>query len=344
MNETVEPGQMRVSVVMPSYNVAQWIEVAVRSVLAQTETDFEIVIVDDGSTDDTFALATRLSQEDARIRVVRNPRNGGRMMAMNYGLSEARGRWVAVLDADDWYAPNRLKRLLDAGEAAPVDMVADDWIAVDNKAGLCLESPLPRRTGDIVLDLDQFLAKTDPMAKGDYGMLKGIVRRDFLKRTGITYYEKARTGEDFYFLLSFFLAGGQCLLVNEALYYYVEPFGSVSRAWAQEGRKRYKFEILVDVNRHFVDTYANTLTPLQKHYLLKRDAGWQALIAYHQALEAWAEGKRLTALGKIVRAPFSFWIMVANRGALRLKRMTYGSPRRILGPVEMPASSANASA
>ncbi len=319
---------------MPSYNVADCIEVAVRSVLRQTEPDFEIVIVDDGSSDDTFALATRLAAEDPRIRVVRNPRNGGRMMAMNYGLSEARGQWVAVLDADDWYAPGRLKRLLDAGDASGLDMVSDDWIAVDSKAGLCLESPLPRRGKDIVLDLEYFLANTDSTSKGDYGMLKGTVKNEFLERTGITYYEKARTGEDFYFLLSFFLAGGRCLLLTDALYYYVEPFGSISRAWAQEGRKRYKFEILVDVNQHFIDTYASKMTARQIGYLKRRNGGWHALIAFHQMREAWQEGHRGQALGKMLTAPASFWVLMAKRVQQRLKRAVYGSPRKILGPVE----------
>jgi glycosyltransferase involved in cell wall biosynthesis len=323
----------RVSVIIPAYNAVESLEAAVLSVLKQTEPDFELLIVDDASTDNTQALAKRLAEEDARIRIVSMARNSGKSAVMNRCMHEAAGRWIAILDADDWYAPSRLQRLLDAGESLDIEMVSDDWIAVDKQAGLHLQSPLPRRKGDIVVDLDQFLENSDPTAKGDYGMLKGIIRADFARRTGIRYYEAARRGEDFYFLLSFFVAGGRCLLVNEAFYYYVEPFGSVSRAWAQEGRKRYSFEVLIGVNRHFIELYADVLTPRQRLLLQKRGEGWCALAAFHQLREAWQDRKYAQAIVKIITAPSGFWRLIARRSAQRLKRVAYGAPRRVIGRI-----------
>jgi glycosyltransferase involved in cell wall biosynthesis len=98
-----------VSVVIPAYNAARTLEATVASALAQTVQDLEIVIVNDGSRDDTLAVARSLS--DPRIHVVDQP-NGGAAAARNTGLQAASGRYVALLDADDLWLPDKLERQL----------------------------------------------------------------------------------------------------------------------------------------------------------------------------------------------------------------------------------------
>lgn len=97
----------KVSVIMPAYNVARFIEGAIDSVLAQSFTDFELLIVNDGSTDDTLARCQRYA--DARIRIV-NQENRGLAGARNSGIREARGAFLAFLDADDLWRPDKLER------------------------------------------------------------------------------------------------------------------------------------------------------------------------------------------------------------------------------------------
>lgn len=330
------PGNdIRVSVVVPAYNVGPWIERAVRSMTQQTEKNLEIVIVDDGSTDDTSAIAFRLSGEDPRIRVITLPQNAGRSFAMNHGMDQARGQWIAVFDGDDWYVPERLEHLLDIADLHNIDMIADDWIAVDSAAGITLESPLPRRASDIALDLDAFLAQSKPTARADYGMLKHIMRAEFVRRTAIKYHPAARNGQDFYFLLSFFLAGGRGLLVNRAYYYYVEPFGTVSRRGAHPGRRRYKFEMLVAVNDDFLTTFGPVLSARQRSQLEARGIAWRALTSLHQCAEAIADGLYGRALTCLVRAPFHFWLLLASRLTGRLETRLFGVRRKILGPIEI---------
>jgi len=108
---------VRCSVVIPSYNRLNVLPRAVASVLAQNESDFELIVVDDGSTDGTAAwLAT---QTDPRIKVIAAERNHGVSAARNRGLAAARAPVVAFLDSDDTYRPQRLRRALDVMDAEP---------------------------------------------------------------------------------------------------------------------------------------------------------------------------------------------------------------------------------
>ncbi|MFT4055012.1 MAG: glycosyltransferase [Novosphingobium sp.] len=97
----------RVSVILPCFNGEAFLREAVQSILDQTFTDFELIIVDDGSTDGSPTLLARIAQEDERIRVVRQP-NGGIVAALNTAIDHSRGEYIARMDADDVSFPQRL--------------------------------------------------------------------------------------------------------------------------------------------------------------------------------------------------------------------------------------------
>jgi glycosyltransferase involved in cell wall biosynthesis len=104
-----------VSVVIPAYNAAWCIRRAVDSVLAQSFRDFELIVVDDGSTDDTAAI---LAGYGDALRVVSKP-NGGLSSARNAGIAAAQGKYVAFLDADDWWLPGKLATQVALMESRP---------------------------------------------------------------------------------------------------------------------------------------------------------------------------------------------------------------------------------
>jgi glycosyltransferase involved in cell wall biosynthesis len=112
---TPTPDPPVVSVVIPAFNAAWCVRKAIDSALAQDSQGIEVIVVDDGSTDDTAAV---LSAYGERIRVVRQ-RNGGLSNARNTGIREARGEFVAFLDADDWWLPGKLDRQLERMRARP---------------------------------------------------------------------------------------------------------------------------------------------------------------------------------------------------------------------------------
>jgi GT2 family glycosyltransferase len=132
-----------VTVLVAVYNGGVYLREAVESVLAQTFTDFELLIVDDASGDDTPAYLASLT--DARVRVLRNEENVGQAPSLNRGLLEARGRYVARLDADDRMLPTRLERQVAVLDAEPDVALVGTWIDVVDESG----TPWATVRGDI---------------------------------------------------------------------------------------------------------------------------------------------------------------------------------------------------
>ncbi len=109
---------MKFSVVIPLYNKAPFIGCTLDSVLAQRWSDLEVVVVDDGSSDPGPDIVAARARTDRRVRLIRQT-NAGVSVARNRGIAEARGQWVAFLDADDWWHPDLLSTLVELAQACP---------------------------------------------------------------------------------------------------------------------------------------------------------------------------------------------------------------------------------
>lgn len=117
--------QVKISVVIPVYNVEAYLRECVDSVLAQTLQDYEIILVDDGATDSSGAICDEYARQDARIRVIHQP-NGGLSAARNTGLDAATGKYIYFLDSDDYIRQDSLKLLFDLAEQEQADVVFFD--------------------------------------------------------------------------------------------------------------------------------------------------------------------------------------------------------------------------
>ena len=316
----------RVSIIIPAYNAAITLEKAVLSALAQTEASVEILIVDDASVDATWDVARRLADTDPRVRVARLPANRGKSHVMNFATALARGTWVALLDADDWYAPTRIERLVDAAERCGVEMAADNLYFVDNHAHVCTGVGFAPHGTQRIVDLDAFLEMSDPTARYDYGMLQPVFRADFLHRHHLDYDERARIGEDFYQLLCFFQAGGRGVVLDAPLYYYVEPFGAVSRRWAQSTRSRYRYESMLETHRYFAGVLGPRLDSRQRRLLDRRGAGIGAMVTLHQTYECIARRDASGALGRLVRTKPEFWAVLCRKLVARARAAIFPRP------------------
>lgn len=111
-----------ISVIVPIYNVSQYLPQCIESILAQTWQDMEIILVDDGSKDDCPQLCDEYAAQDARIRVI-HKQNGGLSDARNAGMRVAKGEWIYFIDSDDWMHPEALQQLHDFAEKNQCEVV-----------------------------------------------------------------------------------------------------------------------------------------------------------------------------------------------------------------------------
>lgn len=112
---------------MPAYNAQEFIGEAIESVILQTYKDWELIIINDGSTDDTLQIVTDYVQKDNRIKLI-NQANQGETASRNNGIKTARGEYIAFLDSDDFYFPNYLKKMLTAIKQTDSDLIQCGYV------------------------------------------------------------------------------------------------------------------------------------------------------------------------------------------------------------------------
>jgi glycosyltransferase involved in cell wall biosynthesis len=288
-------GRPVVSVVLPVYNGEDFVAESVQSVLQQTIADLELIVVDDGSTDSTAAVVAAI--DDPRVVIESGP-NRGPSYARNRGMGLSRADWVAIIDADDWWAPDRLERLLELAANEPADMIADDLVIVDDSGqsrgtffeeiGLDLREPTLLDTRDFVEGRIAGHRTARP------GILKPLFRRGFLERPDVGYAEDVRGPEDWLFYCEALLGGATILIAPIRGYFYCRRSDSLS---------------LGDPLR-FIDNEQRAIRRLAKHPSLPADlqpllSEWLAdtdrQAAFHRLRQA-LRGGRLTESAKVVRA------------------------------------------
>lgn len=211
----MQPG---VSVVLPVYNCPHYVGAAIESILAQTYTDFELIVVDDGSTDDTPAVLR--SYSDPRLRVVTQA-NGGAAAAANHGIELARGRYIARQDQDDMSFPTRLARQVEFLDASPACALVGTWasIWVENQPTARVHA----HPGDNAR-LQFELLFDNPIVQSSV-----MLRKSALDRVGVYSTDRARQPPEDFELWSRIARQYEVANLPEVLHIYREVEGSVSR-------------------------------------------------------------------------------------------------------------------
>jgi succinoglycan biosynthesis protein ExoO len=236
-----------VSVIIPAYNAQGSIARALDSALAQTLPAAEIIVVDDRSSDDTAAVVRRMARADPRIRLIEQPVNGGPSRSRNAAIQAATGDWIAILDADDAWAPYRLQIMLEAASRHQADIVADNQLLYDAAAGVVTRTgfPVHRRTR-LIRPIDVFQQEIKLGAEFSYGILKPIFRKSLLDRHHLQYNEDLRYGEDLLFLAEMLLSGARAVLIADPLYIYTTRVGDRSGKPSPHSRSTPRFDLFAD--------------------------------------------------------------------------------------------------
>lgn len=122
-----------VTVIVPVYNVEQYLETAVHSVISQTFGDWEMLLMDDCGTDGSYVIARKLAEQDKRIRLIRNEENVGVAKTRDYGISLSRGSYVAFLDSDDLWHPRKLEQQLQKLQETGADLCYTSYAIIDSE-------------------------------------------------------------------------------------------------------------------------------------------------------------------------------------------------------------------
>jgi glycosyltransferase involved in cell wall biosynthesis len=165
---------MKVSVVIPTHDRRAWLELTLRSVLRQSDDDLEVIVVDDGSTDDTAETLAGLS--DPRVRVIRHDTPRGVGASRNDGAARANGEWIAFVDDDDLWAPDKLARQLEAANAAGRAWVYAGSVQVDEHSRIVGGQPPPPPEA-----VARLITRSNVIPGGCSNV---IVRRDEFERAG----------------------------------------------------------------------------------------------------------------------------------------------------------------
>lgn len=210
---------MKVSIIIPCYNSEAYLAACMDSVLAQTFEDFEAILIDDGSKDNTLQIARSYAQKDKRVRVYAKE-NGGVSAARNLGLDHARGEWITFVDSDDLLPPDALDSLL-SGAGDAVDMVVCAHETFD-EAGKC-EVVIPESRWMDKRGEKKRRAAALRLIEGDCVlniMCNKLHRRALIEREGIRLTPGVKIAEDALFNLEAVLCGRGITYVNRVAYRY----------------------------------------------------------------------------------------------------------------------------
>ncbi len=319
-----------VTVIIPVYNSAHTLSRAVMSVLQQSLGSVEVLVVDDASTDGTLDVASRLAEADPRVQVVAVPQNGGKSRAMNQAAAVARGTWIAVLDADDRYLPGRLETLVSAGERNGADLVADNQLHVDDATGEVVRQAFHQDGSGRNVGLADFIAHSNPQANFDFGILKPMVRAEFVRRTALQYFPGAALAEDFYYMLEFFALGGRAWLVHAPFYEWTLPFSPTARRWTSTGAGpwRYDYRSALQTNLHYQAKLAGSGNPAVAALLDRREREYGIMVHYLDAQRALADTRDWKRAAGIILGHPGTWTLLARRVAGRAARIAQRVVRR----------------
>lgn len=225
----------KISIVSTVYNTQPFLEQAVRSILAQTFSDFELLLVDDGSSDDSGRLCDKLAAEDARIRVFHQP-NGGPASARNKGLDNARGTYIGFVDSDDLIEPTMYETLYNAVQAPGVRLAACSGDCID-ETGNRIEGRQVAIREHGVRPAEELLLETFQTGSY-YGPLSWNKLFDIrlFRDKGIHYDETMLFGDDASVLHRVF-EGERCNCLPDVLYHYRTRAGQITSAVTFSPRK-----------------------------------------------------------------------------------------------------------
>ena len=219
--------QPLLSIIVPIYNVEQYLDRCIQSILNQTYQNLEIILVDDGATDCSGAIADSYAAKDKRIKVF-HKENGGLSDARNYGLEHVTGDYILFVDSDDFIVNIMCERLITVASSNNADIVSCNYYIYRGDDDISIHTMSvqdDKRTFTGMDMLRYYLLKTEPF---DLNVVwNKIFKLDLFNGVEPVRFPKGRVQEDNFTIFRLFLNANSIVTVNKPLYYYVQRAGSI---------------------------------------------------------------------------------------------------------------------
>ena len=239
-----------VSVVIPIYNIKSYLDRCIKSIVHQTYTNLEIILVDDGSTDGCAECCDEWSEKDPRIKVI-HKENAGLGMARNTGIENAGGRYLCFFDGDDYVELDTVQQIVACAEQNNADLVLFGFYRV-NAAGVIENSMIPS-TDKLFYEGDEIrnyilpeLVSPDASCRKKSNLWMSacmcMFSAELIHRTGWKFVsERKYISEDYYSLLALYHDVKRVAVVREAFYYYCENADSLTKRYRTDRYEKIKF-------------------------------------------------------------------------------------------------------
>ena len=226
------------SIILPIYNVAPYLERCIQSVLEQDMKDYEIILVNDGSTDHSPAICDRYAQEYTFIKVV-HKENGGLSSARNAGLAHASGQYIWWVDSDDWIENGALRLIHDACNSQPDVVKFNFYRLSDEKRPVVTNLEPGQYDAAVIKSVVQEKAFCEA-GKFSLSAWSHVYRRAFLLAQDLSFVsERAVGSEDYLFNLCVFLKAESLVMIPQSLYVYIQRSQSLSQSYQRNLPERY---------------------------------------------------------------------------------------------------------
>jgi len=229
---------MVISLIVPVYNVSLYLKRCIESILVQDFNTFELILVNDGSTDNSLDICKHYANQDSRIRVIDQP-NGGVSNARNKGLEVANGEFICFIDSDDWVEPNYLSSFVSFYQTTYTDLIISNVVNQKNNSktnnkpfverSIQSESFVP----EDFFNGNDFILENTPFAK--------LFKKSIIDDNNIRFNINLKNGEDFIFVLQYALVCKKIDFINSYTYNYnKESDSSVTQKYFKNYYKQVK--------------------------------------------------------------------------------------------------------
>jgi succinoglycan biosynthesis protein ExoO len=311
-----------IAIIMANYNCASYIAAAIRSVIRQTLASWELIVVDDASTDDSIAVAKEAAAGDPRIKIITQPSNKGPGTARNRALDLVTANWIAILDSDDLMPAERLEYLLQRARSAGAVIIADNLITFSTASRPRSFLPERMRREASWIPLATFIRSNCLYARApSLGYLKPLIRADILRELDLRYDETLGIGEDYHFLVQLMAHGYRLLLDPASVYFYRKHEKSTSYRLRSAD-----IIALIAAEQRFA-ARKFSFAPRIEAALKRRQRTLRSLLAYDIVITALKRREILHAIGCTARHPH-MWPMLVEPVRARLHRVAKRLPSR----------------